>query len=208
MKTVRILGMASNIIWTPPEPSVEVWCCNDPVRGYRATFPEARAVWTRWFNLHHIEHIKSLQARGYRWWTEQTEKRIVLQERQPDIKQSEAFPKEELLAYFGHKYFMFSAAWLIALALYEGFERIELIGFRLSPHYARYARQRPCFFYWVEEARRRGVEVTIPKDVGWDTPGDPYAYRGLLYGYETLCEFRKCRVCRRKRSASMGVPRI
>jgi hypothetical protein len=90
-----------------------------------------------------------------------------------------------LQVYFGHRYFTFSAAWLIAFAIYEGFKRIELWGFMLSQRKPLYARERPCFFYWVEEARRRGIEVVYPAEVGEGEAGDPFEYTGPLYGYET-----------------------
>ncbi len=207
MRTVRIYGMAPNVVWVPPVPDTELWFCNDPIRGYRKTLPQARTEWTRWFNFHSLDHIRCAYARGYRWYQAQTDptKRIVLQQIQADIPLSESFPREALLQFFGHRYFTFSAAWLIALAAYERFECIRLCGFHLSRTSPLYARQRACFFYWVEEAKRRGIKVIIPEEVGWDTPGDPFAYQGPLYGYETTCEYQHCRVCREKRFASMGL---
>jgi hypothetical protein len=200
MKTVRIYGMADNLVLPPVVPGTEHWLCNDPVMSYSRTWAEAQSVWTRWFNLHSIDHIKCLYFRGYAWWAGQTDstKRIVLQEKDANIPLSEAFPKDDIIRFFETRYFTFTTAWLIALAIYEGFERIELLGFRLDPRNPRYARQRPCFFYWVEEARRWGCEVIIPEDVGWEAPGNALDYPGELYGYETRCEFPKCLPCRGK----------
>ena len=73
----------------------------------------------------------------------------------------------------------------------EGFERIELWGFALrdkphKPHNC-YKFERPCFFYWVKQARDRGIEVTYQKEVEKIPfePGDPATYDGPLYGYST-----------------------
>ena len=112
-------------------------------------------------------------------------KRIILQQVHPDVPLSEAFPRDTIISHFGHSYFTFSAAWFIALAIYEGFERIELYGFQLSKYKPLYARERPCFFYWIEQAKSRGVEITYPPEIGEGPPGDPALYNGPLYGYET-----------------------
>lgn len=196
MKTVRILGMAPNLRNTPPSPSgIEVWLCNNP-KGYNQNLRCVLVEWTRYFNLHSRRHMKSkYPANGYRYYQEEGAKGrlIVLQEAQPDIPGSIAFPRETLQEFFKtsdkpQRYFTCSVAWFIALAIYEGFERIELWGFELRPTKALYYIERPCFFYWVERARRFGVHVILPPEL--DTtkdaePGDPNAYEGPLYGFET-----------------------
>lgn len=190
--------MAAGLALAPPvPPGVEVWCCNNPLRAYGTYRPQAREEYTRWFNLHSREHmleraivLLGMRApaypRGYAWYGTQT-KPIYLQDVQADVPASVRFPKDELIEFYGHRYFTFSAAWEMGLAVYEGFERIELWGFRLSPRKPLYARERPCFAYWVEEARRRGVDVMVDEAVGSldGQAGNPHEYTGPLYGYET-----------------------
>ena len=82
----------------------------------------------------------------------------------------------------------------MALAIYEGFEQIELWGFQLKNTKARYSEcytfERPAFFYWVKQARDRGIEVTYQHEIEKlpFLPGDPTTYEGPLYGFSTKPE--------------------
>ena len=126
---------------------------------------------------------------------------IYLLKVQPDIPTSVAFPREAIQARFAtskgpNRYFTCSICWLIAFAILEGFERIELWGFELrdtKPGSA-FKYERPCFAYWVQQAREAGVEVWYQRAVeklyeaGKMVPGDPLDYSGPLYGYDTKPE--------------------
>ena len=73
----------------------------------------------------------------------------------------------------------------------EGFDRIELWGFELRRDH-QYDFERPAFFYWVEQARKRGIDVFIPEGVEITPPGDPSTYAtGPLYGFEPHSEAYK-----------------
>lgn len=190
-RTVQILGTGPNIIETPNS-DAERWCANYH-RAYRIRFPEALTTWTRWFNLHTINHIKKRYPAGYRWYTEQS-KPIYLQSAQEDISTSLAFPREELQAHFSidgnpFRFFTCSVAWLMALAIYEGFERIELWGFHLSTTNYKYRFERPCFFYWINRARELGIDVYLPPNIEVTEAGDPATYDGWLYGWEPHTEY-------------------
>jgi hypothetical protein len=186
MKTVQILGTAPNLHHTLPLEDKERWGCNSPgIYTRRWRDGDLLHSWTRWFNMHSRRHMLSTYRDWYLWYGDQVApKRIVLQEVQPDIPVSEAFPKDAIMQHFGTRYFTNSASWFIALAIYEGFERIELSGFMLRRD-TQHDFERPCFFYWVEEARKRGIEVVLPADLEVSPPGNPDDYTGPLYGYET-----------------------
>ena len=178
---VQILGMAANLAATPDIEGGERWCSNNP-RSYRIKWPPALQTWTRWFNMHTIRHI-GLRYPSARTWYAKQSKPIYLQEAQPDIPSSLTFPRQQVQDYFNTKYFTCSVTWLMAFAIMEGFERIELWGFELKRD-RQYDFERPCFFYWIEEAKRRGIDVYLPSDVEVTPPGDPLTYNGPLYGYE------------------------
>jgi hypothetical protein len=189
MKTVQILGLAPNIVNTPATTG-ERWCSNHH-RSYRIKWPAYKDTWTRWFNMHTKAHILHTYPGGYEWYKAQN-RPIYLQEAQPDIPSSLTFPREELQNYFSldgkpFRYFTGSVTWFIALAIMEGFERIELCGFQLKRD-QQYDFERPGFFYWVERARQMGREVILPDDLEITPPGDPTNYTGPLYGYEPHSE--------------------
>lgn len=195
MKVVQILGMAANVAATP-NIGAERWCCGNP-RSYRIKFPEVikHDNWTRWFNMHTRRHMDltypgaddAKVPTGLAWYRQQS-KPIYLQEVQPDIPASIKFPRAAIQTHFSldgtpFRYFTCSVTWLIAFAIMEGFERIELWGFALKRD-QQYDFERPCFFYWVERARQSGIDVFLPDGIEISEPGDPTTYIGPLYGYE------------------------
>lgn len=199
-RTVRILGMAPNLSDTPPAvPGYEVWASNDP-RGYIMRLPRTirEHEWTAWFNLHSRAHWLVTYPAGAAWYLRQDgTKPIYTQKFWPDLPGCIEFPRKEIQEYFAtakgpNRYFTCTVAWLVAFAIYKGFERIELWGFMLrdtKPN-GRWIAERANFFYWVEQARQRGIEVWYPPEVEAIPyePGDPDTYTGPLYGYETKPE--------------------
>ena len=180
---------------------MEVWLSNSPTT-VKLRCPRAMNDWTRWFNLHSKAHILGTYPSGWHFYQHNAEGRpIYLLKAHPEIPTSVAFPRKEIQKFFAtaqgpNRYFTCSVCWLIALAIYEGFERIELWGFELrdtKPGSA-FAFERPCFAYWVEQARKHGVEVFYQEAVerlyaaGKMIPGDPDTYNGKLYGYSTKPE--------------------
>lgn len=154
--------------------------------------------WTRWFNFHSKQHMLGTYPSAYSYYQTKAEGRpIYLLKTQPDVATSVAFPREKVQAAFAtakgpNRYFTCTVCWLIAFAILEGFERIELWGFELrdTKPGSTFRWERPCFFYWVKQARDRGVEVVYQEAVQRlpFEPGDPDTYDGLLYGYETKPE--------------------
>ena len=203
-KVVRLYGTSRNLRETPPRPErdVEVWVANAPQTISLRLKRSIDTEWTRFFNLHSKAHILGTYPSGWYYYKHKANGRpIVLLKADPDIPTSEAFPREAVQAYFAtakrpNRYFTCSICWLIALAIYEGFERIELWGFELrdtKPGSA-FAWERPCVAYWIQQARDRGIEVFYQEALqklyadGKMIPGDPDTYDGKLYGYSTKPE--------------------
>lgn len=199
-KTVRILGMAPNLGEMPPTPpGYEVWPSNSP-KGYNMRLPRiiTAGEWTAWVNLHSRAHWQIAYPKAIEWYLQQDgTKPIYTQKFWPDLPGCTPLPFKKIQEYFAtakgpNRYFTCSVAWLVAFAIYKGFERIELWGFMLrdtKPN-ERWKIERPNFFYWVDEARRRGVEVWYQPEIEAlpHIAGDPDTYDGLLYGYGTKPE--------------------
>ena len=194
--------MAPNLANTPPpNRGEEVWLSNWH-KGYQRRLPravEGYGEWTRYFNMHSLRHMLATYPTGYQWYKDANYGRpIYLQKVDPDIKSSVAFPKETLQEYFKtsdkpQRYFTCSVCWFIALAIWEHenvkpVSRIELWGFEVRATKPKYAFERPCIAYWILEAEKRGIAVWTPPEMKRptiDEAGDPNAYDGPLYGYET-----------------------
>jgi hypothetical protein len=203
MKVVQILGAAPNIERCSKAlpPDTERWCLNNPKIYENHLFPSALTTYTRWFNLHPRKQMEKLYPRSVEWFRHQ-DRPIYLQEADRSIRTSRTFPKDEIIRVYDTRYFTSSVAWCIAFALFlQEFDRIELWGFYLSqtrapigddtelrPGDSLHGRQRPGVAYWVDRARRAGVDVWYPPEVdtfGPFVPGDAARYQGPLYGYET-----------------------
>ena len=205
MKTVRIYGSAKNVreapVRGPDEQDIEVWLSNSPTT-VSLRCPRALNEWTRWFNLHSRQHIVGTYPAGFHYYCTKAEGRpIYFQKAQPEIPSSAAFPYEKIQATFAtavgpNQYFTCTVCWLIAFAILEGFERIELWGFELrdTKPGSKFEYERPCFAYWVQVAKERGCDVFYQAAIarlyaeGKMLPGDPLLYEGKLYGYETKSE--------------------
>ncbi len=192
--------MARNLPHTPvPPEGTEVWLSNFH-GGYKRRHSRATNEFTRWFNLHSRKWMDHKYAVGVEWYKNHCsqERPLYTQKLQADIPGCKVFPREEIQQFFAlpdgrpNRYFTCTVTWLIALAIYEGFERIELWGFALTDTKPGEAHEweRPCFFYWVKQARDRGIEVTYQPEVMKIPfePGDPTTYTGTLYGYDTKPE--------------------
>lgn len=204
VKTVRILGTARNARFLPKDvpDGVEVWLSNSPTT-ISLRCPHALAQWTRWFNLHSKAHIVGTYPSGWSYYQHKAEGRpVYLQRVYDDLPTSVAFPATAIQSAFAladgrpTRYFTCSICWLLALAIYEGFARIEMWGFELrdtKPGSA-FAWERPCVAYWMQQARDRGIDVIYQEAIanlyakGLLIPGDPESYAGTLYGYETKPE--------------------
>lgn len=181
--------------WTrgvvPPlsdDPAVEKWGTNKmALLRYGGQFDR----WTRWFDLHRTPHILKQRPEAYAWYLAQDGTKPIYQwEVSPEIPGSRAYPAEDVRRFFGvdERDFWGSISWMLALAIYEGFDQVELFWFPLSHDRAtnmtdqipvgQYSHQVPSTRYWIGQARGRGMTVLIHGDSELK-PTHP------LYGLET-----------------------
>jgi len=73
------------------------------------------------------------------------------------------FPWKDLIAEFGPYFFTSSFAWMMAYAIHQGAKEIGLWGVDMSSK-DEYILQRPGGHYFIMEAKRRGIKVSIPSE--------------------------------------------
>jgi hypothetical protein len=137
--------------------------------------------------------LKNESTRGEKghlpWLKEKRGKPIYTLFKYDFIPDSVEYPLQDVSAklithgWKGHKpikkYFTASFAYMFALALYEGFEWVEIYGFEMDMS-AEYWHQRACAEYWFGRAEGMGVEYYLPER-GRLLSGILYGYNGTDY---------------------------
>jgi hypothetical protein len=148
---VAIVGFALSSTLAAPfdDDTYEIWGMNQLYRH----IPRA----DRWFEVHHNWNEHVVEGTDHLGWMQSFPGPIYVSHRIPNIPNTVAFPRAEC-AKIGHDYFTSSVAFMIALAIREGFKVIELYGIDLVVG-EEYAYQKPCAEFWLGLAA--GKDITV-----------------------------------------------
>lgn len=158
-KGVAIVGFGSNTRGLAPynDPRFEIWGLN---QGH--FFMPRRA--DRWFEMHRPEYTPDMRDPDYAKFLAELRIPVYALDVRPDIPWSVRFPIERLIDKFGGlDYYTSTVAYMIALAIDEGFHEIHCYGVDLTTD-EEYAFQRPCVEWWLGTAYGRGINVYTPKE--------------------------------------------
>lgn len=176
-KTVALLGFApSRHEAENLSPDIEVWSCNHAWQY----FDRLDAV----IEIHLLEYIQQeayyanheIAIPHMAWLHSPHDFSIYMVDEYPDCPAAVRYPIEGVLAMAPRRYFSSSFAYMIALAIYQGFERIEIYGFDMASN-TEWFYQRPNSEWWIGYAEGRGIDVYIGKF-------SPLCKAKALYGYE------------------------
>lgn len=151
---VAILGFTDHRNLAPfNDPSFEIWGLNELYRY----MPVEK--FTRWFEIHDRayfekndpDHLKALATLPVP---------VYMHTAHADIPPAVALPKAEIEAKCG-TYMTSSIAWMLGLAILEGFKVIHVYGVDMAQD-TEYKEQRPCCEYLIGLARGMGIEVYVP----------------------------------------------
>jgi hypothetical protein len=185
MKKVCVLGFSgpSNLQANDLPADEELWSMNLCHR-----FLQRPAQ--RWFQMHHRMHNLPSDYPGmaatqqglighfgrpidHEEWLARCGIPVYMQDVDDQIPTSVRYPIERVVDRLGG-YLTSTAAYMIALALYEGVDRLQLLGIYMKTG-SEYAIQRPSIEYLLGAAKVMGVEVVLP--LGCDLAQAPlYAY--------------------------------
>lgn len=170
---VAIVGFTDHRAQAPlGNPEWEIWGLNELYRYMPLD------KFHRWFELHpradferetggdkpHLEALQRFPIPCY------------AAEAWPGFPNVVPLPKAQVEAACG-TYMTSSIAWMLGLAIAEGFSKIGLYGVDMAQD-TEYAEQRPCVEYLIGLARGRGIEVTVP-------PTSDILKSVAQYGYES-----------------------
>ena len=193
---VAIVGLAPSTHDDAPydDPNWEVW---------GLPWDEDRwPYFDRLFEIHPLELLKKPEARrrpGYLDRLRSLTAPLFMQSRYSEIPNAIPYPVERVISELGKDYFNSSIAYLMALAITEGADRIGIWGVDMAdlesspgdPSYiSEFSYQRPNLEYLIGFARGRGIFVDIPdrspltKFHGEGIPlGVMYPSYPIRYGY-------------------------
>jgi len=171
IRTVAILGNASRTRGLAPfdDPTIPLWAMT--IHAYKAR--RVSAVLEMHDDVMDGDRWGKYQDTPlYRQWLKDAQVPVYMHRPHPLIPSSITYPRSEIENLYGKhllkgddeiSMFGGTASFGIALALLQGFERIELYGIELSPR-PEYYIERDCVFLWIGKATILGVDVYIPEN--------------------------------------------
>ena len=205
MRKVALVGFASSSIQTDWPEDVEIWTINC---AWRYGFDRI----TRLFEMHKVEQLTSYIGKQVTWenehwdWLQKIDKFPVYMLTHDDrIPASVAYPLDEILddvfqgLHRGEamvKYMTSSASFLLAQAIHEKVDEINLAGFEMATG-SEYTYQRDGMTFLVGVAIGRGIRVNlseksnlmVAKIYGYE--GGQTVDRALVQTHWTAYEFQK-----------------
>ena len=175
-RIVCIAGCSNNnrLAANMQEPWVELWSLTDAYKFLTRRID-------RWFEMHREGYYEGrVEWMKYAGNTLPT----YMLDHTPEFPSSLAYPIKDV-ANSGRTYFTSSVAYMLALAVHEGFDEIRIVGINLDTR-LEYLEQRACVEYWIGQADGRGIEVKIA--------GNSSLLEGFLYGYAVREKLRTAHI--------------
>lgn len=176
MNKIAIVGCAPTSVLLAPysDPSWSIWACSP---NQATKLPRVDV----WFDI----HCQDIPSRGdrsnyRRWMAEQ--KCVVMQEHDPMIPGSIAYPLDEVIEVFGKgspfftTFLSSSFALMLAMALLKKPLCVGCWGFDLH-HHSEYGNQRPGVHRLLEESYHLRIPVLSPPESDLMQPAPVYGFR-------------------------------
>jgi len=163
-QVVCIVGCAafSRMLAEEMEPSTHIWSLNDAWKFLRCRVDA-------YFDIHSEDSWPARETyyAGLRV-------PVYMQKKDSRVPYSIEYPLN-LVTDKHRRFATSSTAYMVALAIHQGFDEIRLLGSDMDK-WSEYSEQRPGLMYWLGVAEGAGIEVWLP-------PGCPL-FAEPLYGYE------------------------
>lgn len=174
MKKVCLLGTSNTLKEAPFNEDMEFWALNDMY----SVVPIERI--TRWFEMHNMGFLRNYRSRGtsapHLPQLAKLTIPVYMQQYNDEVPTSIEYPLDDIMKHYGKRYFNSSIDYMLAMAIYEGYEEIHIYGVNMA-FQEEYQEQRPSCEYWLGRAEGKGIKIVLPK--GCDILKSYY-----IYGYE------------------------
>ena len=168
-KAVAIVGFAPSSRLDAPElpPHVEIWGMNDA----HSFIDEAHL----WFQIHELDMIDGsdseykdrqrpeLASGEHGQWLRETKIPVMMIDKHPEVPSSQRYPLEKVWLWGDDHppYFRSTPSYMLAYAIYQGYNEIHLLGLDLSME-TEYQEEKSCLEFWIGVAMSKGITVEWP----------------------------------------------
>ena len=195
-KTVVITGLFAPFQWKLDDVDVEIWGCNRTYI-YQNDVSEHPDL-TRLFFFDALERLEHYGHKDFVKHVAALKIPVITKRHYPEIPLSEAYPLQEIMEEFrllpktdkklsinellrrGKPYFTSSIAYMVAMAIYEGYDHIVVHRMQVFSQSSEYFEQKACINFWLGIAVGRGCNLLISSDSHL-CRGHPWEPN--LYGY-------------------------
>ena len=178
-RKIAFLGSHHSIHYAPwDDPTWEMW-------SHASTRTLCKRLPERLFDVHPTWIRGTPKGEAYLDKIKAWPAPIYMAERYPEIPNAVRYPKELMLSLYqpaGENVFTSHAAWMAALALYEGVTHVGFWGISYGAGEERES-QRESLIYWIGLLRGAGVQVHLPHTGKYKVAINTYPME--LYGYES-----------------------
>ena len=182
---IIILGTASTLISTPWDlEDTDYWACA-PVITHRVSKTGPLVVEGHRidaiFEMHNSDYWITIIERLNTFVSKNPDVKIYMQEQNVQIKNCVKYPLSEVQSFINHprlrKFFTSTIAYMIILAIMQGYKSIEMYGIHMSSEEEEYSLQRECVSTLLGFAWGKGVDFWLPDQ-------SDVMKSDHLYGYE------------------------
>ena len=153
----------------------EIWGCS---RTY-----EKQRDFSRYFFLDHPGHL-SWDIEQVATWTREVNSLkvpVYMLKHFSEVPLSLSFPLQSLLGRFPRGRYSSTIAYMVAFALFEGFDKIILHKILEVASAGDYSVQKPCLDYWCGIADGMGIDLDLTSD---SLVAKPMPWQSEFYGYQ------------------------
>lgn len=167
---VALIGSAPSSVQLAPwnDPTWQIWGCSP------GAWPHAKRV-NRWVEIHKWEPEKPWFSAEYIKFMASISGPVFMIRPVPEVPNSIAYPKEEMVARFGPWFFGSTLSWMFAQAIAEGATEIGLWGVDMSAT-EEWIYQRSGCHYFIHLAKTMGIKVTTPVESDLLRPAPLYGF--------------------------------
>jgi hypothetical protein len=190
---VSLLGFALPTRDLTPwnDPDMDFWGLNERYNHGNFQIDKASA----WFQIHPLANCmrpdNNNDLKHPEWLRAKHDFPIFMQQQYEDVPSSVKFPLAQCNQYLNRPagYYSSGVAYMLVLAMYLGFQRIELYGIQMETE-TEYFKQRPNLEYLIGYGRAKGIDIYLPEACSI-ARSEVYAYKSLDTPFRQQLEWRK-----------------